>query len=392
MLEEQDDVVWRSAIFHFQFARIPGVLTNLVGVMISRISRNSKRIVAVLSQYRSPAQIAAAMAIGIALGLIPKDNLVVIGLVATVACLRVNQLVACSTAIALSFANAWFNPITSALGFSLLEQPMITSAIGTLYQYPVLPWCCLENTLVIGGIGLGALTFLPVYAICFWLFSKANQKLESIALEQVANDAIRYRKSVAEQSKTRQERPLPSLKVVSEEEPITELAKAAERPEQAAPVLKTPETQALQSETATAKSAWSADRQSKQRTMPTIFTGEVIPDGNDTFLRETVIEVVRYRKPISAAQESNQVAIDSIAVPQAQGNSMPTGNVSTIASKDSFAQSVAPTSKGLVGQTISYDLSHTANQAGNRDESLKYLLWHINGSKESVRKSSEKSA
>ncbi len=360
--------------------------------MISRISRNSKRIVAILSQYRSPAQIASAIAIGIVLGLVPKDNLVVIALVAMIACLRINQLVACTTAIALSFANVWFNPITAAVGSTLLEQPMIARSIGSLYQYPVLPWACLENTLVLGGIGLGILTFLPSYAICFWLFSKANQKLESFALEQVANEAIQYRKSVAEQSKIRHEKPLPSLKVVSDDEHIAVYGKPTGVPAAVTTNANTSAKQSVNAAEASSKETRPTERQRKQRTMPTIFTGEVLPDGNDTFLRETVIEVVRYRKPIPSAQESNQVKKDSPAVPQIKGNSMPTGNVSTMAPKDAFNQGGAPTTKGLVGQTISYDLSHTASQAGNRDESLKYLLWHINGSKESVRKSSEKSA
>ena len=327
------------------------------------------------------------------LGLIPKDNLVAIALVAMIAFLRVNQLIACTTAIALSFANVWFNPITSAIGSALLEQPMIAKAIGYLYQYPVLPWACLENTLVLGGIGSGALTLLPSYAICFWLFSKANQKLESIALEQVANDAIQYRKSVAEQSKTRQEKSLPSLKVVSREEPLSDSAKPTGMPESATATVNMHDANAVKANTeSSAKQARRADRHRKQRAMPTIFTGEVLPDGNDTFLRETVIEVVRYRKPLPAAQESDHNKKDFAAVLHVQGNSMPTGNLSTIAPKDSFNQGVVPNTKGLVGQTISYDLSHTASQAGNRDESLKYLLWHINGSKESVRKSSEKSA
>jgi len=361
--------------------------------MTSRISRNSRRIIAVLTQYRSPAQVAAGVAIGIVLGLIPKDNLVAIAIVSMIACLRVNQLVACTTAIALSFANGWFSPITSAIGSTLLEQPMIAKAIVYLYTYPVLPWACLENTLVLGGIGSGVLTFLPSYAVCFWLFSKANQKLESIALERVANEAIQYRKSVAEQSKTRQEKPLPSLKVVSGEELFSDTAIPKGILESTTAIENTEDLRSSQATTeSSAKQARRADGQRKQRTMPTIFTGEVLPDGNDTFLRETVIEVVRYRKPIPAAQESNLDKKDSSAVLQVQGNSMPTGNVSTMASKDSFNQGVAPTTKGLVGQTISYDLSHTASQAGNRDESLKYLLWHINGSRESVRKSSEKSA
>jgi hypothetical protein len=124
-----------------------------------------------------------------------------------------------------------------------------------------------------------------------------------------------------------------------------------------------------------------------------IFTGEIMPDGHDTFLRETVIEVVRYRRPAKAAGGPSNNKLDTPAATQTQGIPMPIGNTSTIVTKESVNKGLSAMNKATpIEPSIAFDAGHTPSQTSNRDESLRYLLWHINGSRESVRKSSEKTA
>ena len=373
--------------------------------MFPRISNHSERIIAILSKNRKPNHIAWGIAIGIMLGLIPKDNLVVLSLVVVLACMRVNQLAACCTAISLSFLAGWFYPLTNYVGSLLLSQPRIANGIVYLYQIPMLPWTCLENSLVMGGIGVGLSAILPTYVICRWAIFKARQKLHSIELEQVANHAIQYRKSVAGQSRNRQEKLVPSLKLLSVDTSVAQDRKDIVQTESAAvpsnPIVpsyvdSTSKVLQVSTETDAAKQPGSeslqwANRSKRQRKVPMIFTDEVISDGNDTFLRETVIEVVRYRRPVSSTRESMKSKPDSAASPHSQGISMPVGNATTSETKEIVSLG-APASimTGSVGQSISFDTSHSSSQANSRDESLRYLLWHINGSRESVRKQSEK--
>ncbi len=375
--------------------------------MFPRISRISKRIIAILSQHRKPTQIAWGIAIGIMLGLIPKDNLVALSLVVFLACVRINQLVAYFTAVSLSLISAWMNTMTIYAGSILLDQPAVASGIGYLYQFPVLPWTCLENTLVIGGIAVGLATLLPSYVICWWSLSNAKQRMDSIELEQVANGAIQYRKSVADQSKMRQEKLPPSLKLISVDNAVADESNANTYAEPTPVSSKwvgisyadsTSKVHQFGAESVDAKRPitesfqW-RNRNRKQKPIPTIFTGEIIPDGNDTILRETVIEVVRYRRSTSMSSETNSHKPDSAAAPQTQGISMPVGNATTTDTKVIANFGIAASSKtGLASQSIVFDSSHTPGQSSNRDESLRYLLWHINGSRESVRKSSEKTA
>ena len=368
------------------------VLKNPVGAMFLRISRNSERIIAVLSQHRKPAQVAWGIAIGMMLGLVPKDNLVAISLVAVLACLRVNQLAGCGMAIAMSVLGGWFSPITSYVGSCVLEQPLVFSGIVFLYRYPLLPWACLENSLVSGGIGIGLVTLLPTYAVCRRSFSKAEQQLESSALEQVANEAIQYRKSVADQSRSRKEKSSPSLKLLSEDKPGAMVV--GEQPSVGSTSLALlAGSEAVDAKPSNPVAYQRMEHKSKQRTIPMIFTGEIMPDGHDTFLRETVIEVVRYRRPAKPAGGPSKNKLDTPALTQTQGISMPIGNASTIGTNESVTKGLPAMNKATpIEQSIAFDAGHTPSQTSNRDESLKYLLWHINGSRESVRKSSEKTA
>lgn len=389
--------------------------------MISQISKKSTRIVDVLSQNRKPSQIAWGVAMGVMIGLVPKDNLIAVSLLAIIAFLRVNQLAACCVAVGVYCLSSMLSATTFFVGSCLLGQPLVADGIALLYQFPVLPWTCMENPSVLGGLGVGILTLVPVYAICRWTFSNANRRLETIALEQAVDNALEYRKSLADQSKARQEKPLPTLKIMVQPEGIRALASsAAESRKNASKQASTtelanpkavakPATQAVHiantnqatPATQTTPSAQPldkghfrrAERKIQQRVMPTLFTGESHVDANDTILRETVIEVVRYRRPHSAEKLSDGSAQSSAAVSSKQGLSMPAGNTSTVINnvKDSAAFgteiNVPPSSPSLV-----YDSGHIPGNGNGRDESLRYLLWHINGSRESVRKTSEKTA
>ena len=331
------------------------------------------------------------------LGLIPKDNLVALMLLLVLVFLRVNQLVACCTAVAFGFSSSWLDPFTSHIGASLLDQPFVIDGIVYLYRFPILPWICLENTLVVGGIVVGLISLLPSYAICSWTFFKAMHRLESMALERVANDAIQYRKSVADQSKHRQEKPIPPLKLISDvsaddgptKPNLNPVSRAFDGNAKFSHTKLKSETEVSQSR---GTSLQPVERQIKQRTMPTIFTGEIVSNGNDTILRETVIEVVRYRRPIGLASVSAKAEPDARSNSQTQGISMPVGNVATKNLNETTNKTIAASIAAPVEQSIVYDARHMPSQAGNRDESLRYLLWHINGSRESLRKSSEKTA
>jgi len=394
MFPERKRGVTRLCRFQSRTVRwATSVEKNLAGAMFPRISRNSKRIIAVLSKNRLPRQIAWGVAIGVIIGLIPKDNLLTALLIVMIACLRVNQLVSCITAVFVHLLSGMLGSISSLIGSSLLAQPFVIRSIVFLYQFPLIPWTCLENALVLGGIVLGLITLLPTYVICLWSLSKARNQLEHIALEQVADNAIEYRKLVAMQSNKRHEKQPPMLRLIDEN---TRLAPAAqmESPKSTPVKMNMPAIKESQSTSQDKKGTFRrTERKIQQRVIPTIFTGETNWDGSDTLLRETVIEVVRYRRPNPAENLKDTNNQLSPASSSTQGNSMPTGNASAVDAKQTNSIAYPAVSKvAEVSPSISFDPGHVLGQTNSRDESLRYLLWHINGSRENGRKSSEKTA
>lgn len=391
------------------------------GPMFLRISKNSKRIIAVLSKNRTPSQIAWGIALGMVLGLVPKDNLLAIGLILAIAVLPVNQLMACIAACGLWMTSSWLEPITFYVGVLLLKQTIISSAITTLYRLPLLPWTCIDNALVCGGVATGILSLVPTYLLSRWTVSKAKQQVENMELEQVANDAINYRKAVVEQSSVRREKPSPVLRIAMEpemdsmspqdaidsgaSEPITKPELHSNRSGSRTKILigkeqssskktidlptKTVASPILAIDTVQPSSPPAPTF--KPRTLPITTHDETNPIGSDTILRETVIEVVRYRRPAMSATTSSRTDDKPAATTLDQGNSMSVVNAPLSKPSDATRDNDFGVSKSLGESTsITIDPSHAS--ASNRDESLRYLLWHINGTRDSSRKSTEKTA
>jgi uncharacterized protein (TIGR03546 family) len=390
--------------------------------MFLRISKNSKRIIAILSKNRTPNQVAWGITLGFVLGIVPKDNLVALALIGMIASLRINQLGAGIAAICLSFMGALFEPITHWLGMSVLAMPQIAASIVALYQYPIMPWLCLENTLVTGGMAAGCLMLLPTYVACRWTVNRAKQQLENIALEQVANDAIQYRKTVADQSHSRREKPAPALKLVTDMEPMSHEAEVLDNASQRSnrkpvfskkmqkqPVGESVDRQAAKNPMIVdAASPSTAGRtplervdsesavQGKPRFIaaePTIVRDESMHVGNETILRETVIEVVRYRRPALIDSTTAPNSQDAASQGLTNGESMAVANAEMTKSPDVIhdREFTETRTSALVGTSLAIDQGHLS-PSNNRDESLRYLLWHINGTRDNSKKNTEKTA
>lgn len=111
----------------------------------------------------SPRQLAFGVAIGLMVGLIPKGNLVAVAMVTLLFALRVNVGVGLLTALLVSFAAGGIDPLTDRLGAFVLAYPPMYEKLAQAFQYPVVPWTSLNNTVVLGGLLLGAVLFYPVF-------------------------------------------------------------------------------------------------------------------------------------------------------------------------------------------------------------------------------------
>ena len=364
--------------------------------MLQRISKNSKRIAAILSKYRTPTQIASGVAMGVVLGIIPKDNIVFLSLVVLITSLRVNQLIGWFVACSLWFFSGWLEPISHVLGSMLLRQSIVAATVQRLYEYPFLPWTCIDNTLVCGGLALGIASFLPTYLACWWSHIQAKHQLESHDLIQIANDANHYRKSILDQSTLRRERPTQALRLVLNED----LVHAESQEPSGRPVAKAtlatdfkPDGPVVPIQ---ADACVSNDSTSKFKVQPKQNDEIAKLHGSDTIMRETVIEVVRYRRPVSVNRGEKQrtKSPDPSIISLNTGTTMAVANMPPTQSIDGKNGKSDPSPKPVKGHmaTITIDSGHSHFYPTNREESLKYLLSHINHARESNRKPSGKSA
>ncbi len=106
-----------------------------------------------------PIRIARGIAFGVILGLIPKDNLTAVLLAAMTLFLPIHRLSTWICVLAVSLVYWWTDPWIGALGERVLSSAVIGSVLGALSDLPILAWCSLNNTVVLGGLLFGSITF-----------------------------------------------------------------------------------------------------------------------------------------------------------------------------------------------------------------------------------------
>lgn len=134
-----------------------------------------------------PSQLAWGVALGTLVGLIPHGNLLAIGLVLLILTLRVNHAMVALTAIGVMFAAPRFDSCFDSLGRWFFEQPQVVTAMTSAWQYPLMPWTNLNNTIVMGSFLCGLAALVPVFLITYPVFrawAKSAGGTESVVTEK----------------------------------------------------------------------------------------------------------------------------------------------------------------------------------------------------------------
>jgi len=122
-----------------------------------------RQLIKGLTTETEPPQIAAAVALGFLIGLLPKATLTAQLLLILVMALRVNFPMALLAIFATVAVNPVFDRITDPLGYAFLSAPALAPLWTKLYNMPVLPWTGFNNTVLLGGLIFGLVMFVPVY-------------------------------------------------------------------------------------------------------------------------------------------------------------------------------------------------------------------------------------
>lgn len=119
---------------------------------------------------REPHQLAWGMALGVWLGVVPYGNLVALAILLFILSVRVNHGMVAVTAVLTSVIAAWFDAQTHAVGKYVLTHPQLTPQLSAAWQWPLVPWTDLNNTLVMGGLLVGLAAVVPIYLLSYPLF------------------------------------------------------------------------------------------------------------------------------------------------------------------------------------------------------------------------------
>lgn len=124
----------------------------------------------------TPQQMALGCALGVAIGLVPKGNLIAITLMVILGALRVNLGVGVLTAFCVSWLGIFVDPFSHQIGEEVLTHDALQATWTELYNLPFVPWTRFNNTVVMGSTVLGLALLLPIYWATLPIFAKYTPK------------------------------------------------------------------------------------------------------------------------------------------------------------------------------------------------------------------------
>lgn len=136
-----------------------------------------------------PGQLAWGVALGALLGMIPHGNLLAVGLLLFVLMLGVNHAMVALVGIAVSFLAPSLDPTFDALGRWCFAQPPFADRLALAWQYPLVPWTDLNNTIVMGSFLVGLISVGPLFLISFPIF-RAWAPVDALPVEAARTEAI----------------------------------------------------------------------------------------------------------------------------------------------------------------------------------------------------------
>ena len=143
-------------------------------VMGHSISTFFRLFVSTLRGTETPRQLASGVAIGMLIGLIPNDSLLVPVLITVVLATHVNLFAAAVSAIAFSWIGFLCDDLLHRLGAQLLTLPSLQSTFIWASEAPLLPWTRFNNTVVAGSVLLGVCLLYPCYHLSSQFFERAT--------------------------------------------------------------------------------------------------------------------------------------------------------------------------------------------------------------------------
>ena len=153
--------------------------------MLLWVFRPLKFLAGTMRDLSSPRRIAVAVALGMLVGLVPKDNLTAVLLGMLLLTLRVNLAAGSLSALFFTWIGKLSEPILDRAGYALLVSPSLEPIWSRLYQLPLVPWTGLNNTILLGSLVFGLALVYPAYHITSRCLLTLSEKYGDRILEEL---------------------------------------------------------------------------------------------------------------------------------------------------------------------------------------------------------------
>jgi uncharacterized protein (TIGR03546 family) len=141
-----------------------------------------------LRGFDSSKQLALGVMLGLMIGLIPKDSLLVYLIAAMAILTNANLFAIGCSAVLFSWIGPMLDPFTHSIGLWVLTFDPFEMMIARIYNLPFAPWTRIENTVVTGSFVLSLLLAIAFYPVAEMLFQRfgasAYRKLMESRLAQ----------------------------------------------------------------------------------------------------------------------------------------------------------------------------------------------------------------
>ena len=131
--------------------------------MIRSLFRPVSHVWAVLVSPESPRQIGMGFAMGMMVGMLPKGNLTAAVLTMLLLGTHASKRAGLCAMAAFSWIAVSTDAIAHRIGYWMLSEQTLQQVWSWLFQWPVVPWTALNNTVVLGSLMIGFYLFLPTY-------------------------------------------------------------------------------------------------------------------------------------------------------------------------------------------------------------------------------------
>lgn len=144
------------------------------------------------SDRHRPECLAAAIALGILAGLVPKLNLLAVILYGLILLLPVHTLLALAVSVGVALLSFQLDATAHSIGQTMLGHAALRPLWSSLERAPLVPWMALHNTVVLGHLVIGTVLLAPIYLASLRVFERieyGGKKRQAVPADSIQSYA-----------------------------------------------------------------------------------------------------------------------------------------------------------------------------------------------------------